>query len=352
MLKELYEQAISLTPETQWPTFDGKLLDRSEFLTSSEVSKCLRWTYFEKNKEKFPRPVGKSGNNGYAERGHAIEAAFVKKIKLLEKYGYIFEYMGDDQRSFYDADLGLSGTPDGVMTDPQGKVWLLELKSIDPRFNKKNLPKKGHIPQTNQNIYLVNHCLGTSITESCLFYIDASDIWDTKEFGHTYSGEMLNVSIERAELLWGAESQDDLEPEGIYSGDCDLCPFTHHCSQTLDTNKLLQTLVEKNSPFLQSVEPTTLSAEQQELVDTFLIARNATLHYEKVKDNLSGEVKKLVIDNGGFLITEDHTVLKADLSAGRESIDKMALVALGVDLEAVTKQGKPFVTLTVKEPKE
>lgn len=85
MLKELYEQSHAMAPRDSWPTYDGFELDRSEFLTSSEVSKCLRWSFFSKYPEKYPLPVGKGGNNGFAERGHAIEARFVQKIRLLEQ---------------------------------------------------------------------------------------------------------------------------------------------------------------------------------------------------------------------------------------------------------------------------
>lgn len=352
MLKELYEQARSLEGEKVWPTYDGKLLDRKEFLSSSEIGRCIRWSFFSKYPEKYPLPVGKGGNNGFAERGHAIEAHFVEKIKHLEQIGYKFEYVGDDQRSFYDADLGLSGTPDGVMTTPDGRKFLLELKSIDPRFNKANLPKKGHIPQTQQNMYLVEKCLNIKFDGGILFYIDASDVWNVKEFAVSGYNEIVEWAQERANQLWEATDPEMVEAEGLYSGDCDLCPFTHHCSQHISTATLLAKAKEAGSPFLESLEPTELKAEERGAIYMFLDARASEKEHAKEKEEVEDEVKQMVMEHDGLIRLEDGTCLVATLTAGRATIDKALLVGKGIDLDEVTKLGKPFITMNVKEPKQ
>lgn len=260
--------------------------------------------------------------------------------------------MGDDQRSFYDAEQGISGTPDGIMYTPDGKIYLLELKSIDPRFNKKNLPKKGHIPQTVQNMHLVETCLGFKLDGGILFYIDASDIWDVREFAVAYDHDLVELSTARADKLWSAVEPDDLEAEGVYSGDCDLCPFTHHCSQSVSLQKLMEEKADVAIPFLvANAEPTPLPIGDQEVIGTFLAARTVAAEMEKTKEAVADTVKKLVMDHGGFVKLDDGTSLIATMSPGRATIDKALLVGRGIDIDEVTKCGKPFVTLNVKEPK-
>ena len=353
MLKELYEQARSLAPKDTWPTFDGKELDRTEFLTSSEVSRCLRWTFFSKYPDQYPLPVGKGGSNGYADRGHAVEAKLVKYLRLLEKIGYRFDYMGEDQRSFYDADLGLSGTPDGIMYTPAGEIYLLEFKSIDPRFNKANLPKKGHPHQTVQNMALVQKCLGINFTGGILFYVDASDVWKVTEFAIEYRPELIELSSQRADLLWDAEEPDDLEAEGLYNGDCDLCPFTHHCSQSVNMTTMLQKAGEAAVPFLESLEPTELEIGELHEIQHFLEAREAEKMYGKEKEDVADYVKHVVIQiYNGLVKLPNGTLLVGNELPGRETLQKDLLVAAGIDLEPFTKRGKPYTMLTVKEPEE
>jgi CRISPR/Cas system-associated exonuclease Cas4 (RecB family) len=352
MLKELYSAAIALAPKSSWPTYDGLELDRAEFLTSSEVSKCLRWTFFSKHQLRFPLPKGADGNNGFAARGHAVEAAFVEKIKLLETQGYRFEYLGADQRSFYDADIGLSGTPDGLMYLPDGSCYLLELKSIDPRFNKNNLPKKGHIPQTVQNMYLVQKCLGIKLAGGILFYIDASNLWDVMEFPVAFDQDLVELSWNRATELWDALEPTDLEPEGVFTGDCDLCPFTDHCSQAVGMSALLAKSRDLAGPFLASVEPSVLNAEEESTMETWLGAMAERKKWETAEDAVKKDVQMLVTEHGGAVITKGKTLVTAKMSEGRAGIDKVLLVAAGVDLASVTSQGKPFITLNVKESKK
>lgn len=347
MLTQLFEQARALAPVQNWPTFDGKELDRTEFLTSSEVARCLRWTFFSKHPKMYPLQVGKGGSNGFADRGHAIEAWFVDKIQHLEPLGYRFEYVGDAQRSFYNAEIGISGTPDGLMYTPVNEIFLLELKSIDPRFNKNNLPKKAHPHQTVQNMALVQDCLDIELTGGILFYIDASNLWDVKEYPIKYDAGLVLLSEQRAELLWDASEPDDLEAEGLYTGDCDLCPFTHYCSQTVKMQEALVKAGEAAAPFSEDLEDTLLTTDEMMEVDTFLEARDSEKQYKAEKEDVSDFVKKLVIDKGGMVVHKGR-FLYAKTMAGRSTIDKALLVGKGINVEEVTKMGKPFVQLNIK----
>jgi CRISPR/Cas system-associated exonuclease Cas4 (RecB family) len=300
--------------------------------------------FFKKNPVKYPHN-GFQGN-GFAERGHAIEAWLVNKLKPLEKLGYKFEYMGKHQRSFYDAELGVSGTPDGVVTLPDGEVVLLEIKSIDPRANKNNLPKKSHVWQVQQNMYLVNKCLGIELKRAVLVYIDASNVYDIKEFSITYDGELVQIMLERAVTLWKATVPDDLEPDGVYSGDCENCPATHHCSKTVEMQNTLAKLADKPSPFLRG-ETESLNVEQRMAVEQWLDAYDGLKPYGEQKEAVDGEVRQLVVHYNGYVEVDGRGLLSRT-QPGRETVDKKLMEADGLDVKKYTKVGAPFVVLNVK----
>lgn len=354
MLKQLLQHAVQMKPPAQWPTFDGKVLDRTEFLTSSEVASCLRQTYFSK----VPGKAVFRGN-GYTERGNAIEDWFVETITQLTPLGYKFEYVGDGQRSFYDAENGLSGTPDGLMTTPEGDKYLLEIKSIDPRFNKRNLPKKPHVYQIQQNMYLVQKCLNCTLRGGILFYIDASNIYDVNEFEYTYDPKMISVCFNRADNLWSAKGPDDLEPEGIQTGECETCAFTNECSATITMQKALAEAGAKAVPFSASQLPeevgySSLSDEEKTLLATYLDAYHAAKKAGKIADEKKQAVNQLVVKRNGLVAFGEY-VLTAATYAGRETIDKTALAGelakFGLSLDKYMKRGAPYVMLNVKEPK-
>lgn len=352
MIRELLQTALVEEGPKSWPTYDGLELDRNEFLTSSEVASCLRMAFFGKTPNRYPRKV--QSTNGYAERGNAIEAWLVEKFKHLKKLGYKFEYMGKDQRSFYHADLGISGTPDGLMTTPDGKKILLEIKSIDPRFNKNNLPKKPHIWQTQQNMFLVEHCLNIKLDGAILFYIDASNVFDISEFPVSYDPDTVQRTIERANALWDATDPEQLEGEGVYNGDCDYCAFTMHCSKTVGMLKALEKAGEAAAPFFGvpgDAGETEVDAELVAKVEQFVEAWSMMKEYGDQKEEVEDEIKQAVEARGGRLQVHGWQ-LSTTMMAGRETVDRKAAAAAGVDLDPFVKVGAPFVMMRVKEPKE
>lgn len=347
MFKQIFDLALASAEPQRWPTYDGMELDRTEFLTSSETASCLRKAYFGKNPNTYLPTVGNGGTNGFAERGHAIEAWLVEKLKPLKRIGYRFEYMGKDQRSFYHPDYGISGTPDGLMTTPDGRMYLLEIKSIDPRFNKNNLPKKPHIWQVQQNMFLVEHCLGIKLDGACLFYIDASNVHDVTEFFYEKNEELIAQSLERAEKLWNATAPDDLEPDGIYTGDCEYCPFTAHCSQVVNMQNTLAKLADKPTPFLVG-ETLSLNDVEKTMVEQWLDGYEGVKEYTAQKDEVEGQVKRLVVNHNGYVQVNGMQLISRT-QAGRETIDKKAMEAAGIDVSKYVKQGAPFVVLNVKD---
>lgn len=351
MLKQLLDHAVALATPQEWPTYDGKVLDRADFLTSSEVASCLRQTYFSKQ----PGVGGAWRSNGFAERGHAIEAWFVRALMPLQNIGYRLEYMGVNQRSFYDPELGLSGTPDGLLTTPDGKKYLLEIKSIDPRTNKNNLPKEKHRYQVQQNMYLMQKCLEIELEGAILFYIDASNVFDVNEFFYTYDPNMIGEITARANSLWDAEEPDDLSPEGLHNGDCERCPFTKPCSATIDMQKALAASGSAAANFsaseLSPLEGEALLNDYEiETINSFLYAKREAKEFTDQVELYKPDVQEIVLGRNGIVIV-DGSIVTGTVQAGRETIDKELLKAAGLNPKDFTKTGKPFIVLNVKEAK-
>ena len=221
------ERGYAAKEAQRWPTYCGRELDRSQYVTSSEVLNCARRIKYEKQWSSqhgnMPFP-----NWGYAERGNIIEAWIVEMLTLA---GWELLHAGTEQRSFV---VGCqSGTPDGmaVMSDPAGVIVLLEFKSIDPRTNYRNLPKPNHIAQVQQNMDLVSANLNVGIELGILYYQDASNLQKSKQFNlpvdHKYQAELQT----RAEMIVAADTPADLPNEGMFNGDCDRCGFTAECSR-------------------------------------------------------------------------------------------------------------------------
>lgn len=216
-----------------WPAFDGTMLDRTQFVSSSEIGKCAREIWFGKN---LPLQEGKF-KWGFAERGHGHEAWVVERLRSVPTE-YEFKYMGDEQVSFYDGYQ--SGTPDGLWRTSDGNT-LFEHKSIDPRTNMSKLPKPEHLLQVTQNMDLVEACEDITIDGGLLAYSNASDFSTVTEFWvdrHSPTiGEAMEALERRAETIMQATSAEDVEPEGIVSNGCMYCAFKAECSAAVMATK-------------------------------------------------------------------------------------------------------------------
>ena len=244
-LIDLIKEGVQSRPPDLWPAFDGTMLDRSKFMTSSEAGNCERQIWFDKNE-----PVTRKPNShewGFWERGHNVEAWVV--AQLIASAGAVkYTHLGKDQRSFYSGRQ--SGTPDGLAY-PSGGEWNVEIKSIDPRTNTKNLPKPNNILQCMQNMDLVSECLDTDIMGSKLVYVNASDYtkmyeWTVFPDGDTVSskgvitehtGLTLKDLEAKAHKIFDAKSAEEMKPEGIYNGGCTYCKHTSRCSGVVAMKK-------------------------------------------------------------------------------------------------------------------
>lgn len=225
-----------------WPTYDGGQLDRTKYVSASEIDRCERMVKFGKV---YPNEGTSIYGWGFAERGHAIEAWYAEKVMHIP--GYRFEYTGGAQRSFYDQCQ--SGTPDGVMFTDDNGVWVLDYKSIDPRTNVSNLPKKEHMAQVIQNMDLVEACLDIDVAGGLLLYINASDISEMHEYvvdrNSPKVGEEMMRLERRAKRIVEAETPDELEPEGLYNGQCKNCAYASLCSASIVNAKQEKANAEK-----------------------------------------------------------------------------------------------------------
>jgi hypothetical protein len=224
-LAQCIDYAQNTRPPDSWPTFDGQNLDRSKFMTASEVGKCLRSVYYDKT---VGAPSFATGW-GMMQRGHAVEAWVAARLKEL-KLTTTFARVGDDQLSYHLR--GLSGTPDGIIFNEADEAFVLDIKSIDPRTNKKYLPKAPHYSQVQQNIHLVREIEdGVHVVGGILFYINASDFEDSVQFSFPPDDAEIKKCINRGAQLHAATKAEDLPAEGMLVKDgCKWCRHTNLCS--------------------------------------------------------------------------------------------------------------------------
>jgi hypothetical protein len=235
LIAPIVDHVMQTSAPDTWPTYDGKMLDRTRYVTSSEAGFCIRRIWFSKN---ITLPEGKV-KWGFFERGHSHEAWLVSKLHQAD-CELKFKFVGDEQVSFYAGYQ--SGTPDGVAYNYEtNETILLEFKSIDPRTKVSALPKKEHVLQTIQNMDLVEECLDIVFDYAVIAYFDASDYSMVYEFmidrSNPKVGDVMVALEARAERVMKATSADELEAEGMYNGGCKYCPFTSQCSASVTATK-------------------------------------------------------------------------------------------------------------------
>jgi hypothetical protein len=233
-VKKMLYAGMAKKPANVWPTYGSdKSLDRTKYVTSSEIGYCERKVYFDKallsrsdySPEQGTTQVAKGW--GMMERGHVIEAWFIDTLtRAIEGARLILA--GLYQRSF--ADRHQSGTPDGVFLLNDGRFKTLEVKSIDPRTNVGKLPKKEHIKQITQNCDLVELALDKTCEGTLLVYIDASDYERIFPFDIPFDRVLAEQLEARAGRILNAASAAALEPEGVHLGHCGYCRHTTECN--------------------------------------------------------------------------------------------------------------------------
>lgn len=226
-LRRIISEGVEASSK-QWPMLGGGKLDRSKYVTASEIGSCARMIKLNKEHGQ-PSSLGQWG---FAERGNAVEAWAVRQLHAAwRNEDCKLVYTGDNQVSF--ALDNQSGTPDGLFVWANHNVVdVLEIKSFDPRKNISAYPVGRHEDQVTQNLDLASALLDMSPGRGYLIYINASDYQDQYLFPIDYDMHRAEQLEKRAEHIMGADASG-LEPEGIHTGDCKYCPHTAECSRLI-----------------------------------------------------------------------------------------------------------------------
>lgn len=236
-LSELLDEGYDLQGPKEWPLYTGGYLDRTKYVSSSEVGGCSRSIKFGK----VSRPLGRD-KWGHAERGNLIEAWAIDLIRsaIEEKHFNEWRLMFAGKRQFSFIHGEQSGTPDGALIHlPTETAWCVDVKSVDPRTNFDKLPKRMHQKQVTQNTFLLSQVTPYKMVGGILFYIDASDLQRRKIVPVPFDKDVMDQLTEKARRIMAAKSPEDLEPEGLYSSEdlCKWCGFTNRCNEMIERNK-------------------------------------------------------------------------------------------------------------------
>ena len=206
--------------------------ERKKWMNASEAMSCLRRQYYDKTGAEKDGPE----DWGYARRGSHGEIYLVERLRLANIH---VVHGGEDQVSLQDPDTRISATPDGFIWGPSigaAKGWVaVEFKTIDPRTNISNLPKKNHVVQVQ-----LAAALGTKLQVpdaypviGCkLIYMNCSNYNTIYEFDVPVKNHVLDLMASRAERLFKVTSPRKLTREGELTPkkqDCKLCPFSKVC---------------------------------------------------------------------------------------------------------------------------
>lgn len=241
-IPDLIRQAFALKPAKLWPSSSGGEVDRSKVLNASEIGRCVRAIGYAKHcADELVDEWSDLTRCGYAERGHAVEAWVNSILDLHNEHNddlcEFFRY-GAGQRSVTDGKL--SATPDAIMlTDDD--LFVVDIKSIDPRTNTAFLPKHEHVRQVQAAAYLVRKEQDErgprrNVAGSILLYVDASNFNKMHQHFVPYDPNFAEWAYERHSLVFDNDPSE-LALEGISTGECKLCPWTKRCNADFDRSR-------------------------------------------------------------------------------------------------------------------
>lgn len=304
--------------------------DRAKYLNASEADDCVRKLWYSKHgTEEEPQEWG------FAYRGHYVEKYVVDMIAELNDVQLMFG--GGDQRSIQDEKRGLSATPDGELIFGDDPAVGLEVKSIDPRVNVGNLPREGHVTQFRIAMALRNNALSGTVpplTTGLLVYVDASNYNSILSFEIEPADEaMLDKYASKSRKIFRTKDVANLDREGKRTGGCKYCPFRGPCGVTLEDGVRGRSRVRRGS---------NLDGAAQEYMAIKDAQDDAKARMEALKEDIKGGLEgrpKVIV--GDILVT-------LQTAKGRETLDKKAVKAAGIDLSPFTKTGAPSERLTLK----
>ena len=317
---------------------EGFNVDRSKYMNASEADSCIRWQWYAKHSPEHEEPQ----SWGFARRGKSVERYVVESLRATNN---VLLFAGDEQDSFTDEERKISATPDGVLREEtaKGKVehMGLEIKSIDPRVKKSNLPRSGHVTQLKLAMALLNHNhpeLG--IKRGILMYVDASNFDDIEEIEVKAEPGILEAYKRRAQKILRTKNVAGLDREGKTGGGCKYCPFKKVCG--VDAAE-----VTKAPARGKANRGSNLDAS----VHGYLEAKETEAAAKSTKEAHAESIKADLASRGRNQFTVGGFIVKLAAVKGRTSFDKKAAKAAGVNISLYETTGRPSERLTVEPAK-
>jgi len=306
---------------------------RAAFMNASEADSCIRKQWYAKNIS-----PDEEQSWGYARRGRAGERYIVECLRAAN---VDIRYALEEQESLT---LGLiSGTPDGVIVDEENNRLIgVEFKTIDPRVNRRKLPRDEHVTQLQLCMCLFDEhgdvlaLPDYPMSHGIILYMDASNFDDIVEKVVPYEPELIENLQGRAEKILTAKSAGVLSKEGKAKGGYECkqrCPFSTTCLGEAE-GPAPGKRRELGTVFERTVKKYTAAKLEEEKAK-----EEKSAYAEKIKDILKrGGLTHATV--GGVEVSLTHV-------AGRKTLDKKAMADDGIDVEKYEKTGKPSERLTI-----
>lgn len=304
-------------------------IDRSKYMNASSAMTCIRKQWFERHAD----PVEQDW--GYARRGKQAE---LYVIDCLQATGAQLLYVGEDQFSVVDEATRISATPDGFLNTADGMIGL-EIKSVDPRTNKKRLPRDEHVRQLQIAMAVSARNGHVKADRGLLIYIDASNYNDLLEFEVPCHPELLDELAPRAKRMLDARKVDRLDREGKRTGECQKyggCPYAALCG------------VDVAEAGTATVSRGNTGSKLDEAVRAYTMAKADEEVAKAAKSDAAETIKTEMKARSATELPVGNHAVKLTVSAGRVSVDWRKAEKAGLDLEPYKKVGASYETLTVK----
>ena len=274
-------------------------VDRSKYLNASEALSCVRKQWFSKH-EPFAPPQ----DWGFARRGTHGEKYVVEALRAAGLF------------------------------NASGAHIALEIKTIDPRTNRANLPRREHLVQIQIGMELLRKHRGLDIESGLIVYMDASNFNQLDVYLVARNPFIMIAMKLRAGQVLRTRNVDKLDREGRTTGECKTCPYAERCGVDLTETRA----------FTRSNRGSQLDA----IVTRYVEIKETQDELSGEKDKLAEEIKEeLRKRNTSSTVCGDVEIELASV-AGRSSLDQKAMEKAGIDLAPFKKIGLPSERLTVK----
>lgn len=349
--------------------------DRSKTVGASEVFGCIRRTFF--GKTGTPVDADYDGDWGAMQRGNLIEDHhFVPGLQhlvgLLPTAGLEMTSANEGgQETLFAPDAPLSATPDalidGVHPDALSKYgvpdlrvpahavsdladmlefadhcFTVECKSIDPRVELDEA-KAIHQGQVIAQLGVIRETTCYRPHYGVILYFDASFLSAVDVFVVPFDPVVYGVAKERARTVYAATRADQLRREGAFDDSCKTCPYESTCAQLTVGAIPAQPekkgrKVETDPEFARTLEP-LVKAQQRAKAEADRVSREAS--------ELSERIKFLLREHQASRAGGEGWSVSYYPQNGKESLDKGAIEADGLDPSKYLRRGNPFEVLKV-----